>query len=103
MAHDDDLKVSAWKQAVRHQFGRGSEFLLELEEEVAWTDRVVYDGHTVKRKGSKWLLVIRSHDKKGNRNVAFYERDQVIDCFRELYRDLCVKSTIPWKPDKFSS
>lgn len=55
--------------------------MLASPEALAWHTGAVYRGHSLKRKGSGWLLVVRV-TLEGRRVVAFMSGETIGDVFR---------------------
>ncbi|MCK5566181.1 MAG: hypothetical protein KAJ07_13135, partial [Planctomycetes bacterium] len=62
---------------------RAGAYILCIEEALGWYERVIYQGHTLKKKEDGWLLVVKA--RKGDRAVvAFFEGGDPEECIRGL-------------------
>lgn len=75
-------------------------WILELEKELAYCEKVVYQGHTIRRQEKGWLLVLRAK-KAGRPVVAFIGGRDVATCF-ELARTFTLHGGLKWLPDRFA-
>jgi len=83
-----------------HEWAAFGIFIAELEKEIGWATGYRYTGHTIKKKGDSWLLVVRVDSPTG-KLVTFVDTRSPIDCFRLLYSQL-YKTSIKWRKDMYS-
>ncbi len=74
-------------------------YLLSFPETFAWYTHDCYDGHTLKRKGNGWFLVVRATIER-HRMVCFTQGDTIGRVFRQFAIALTCDQ-ITWHPDQY--
>lgn len=75
-------------------------WIASLAEILAWYERAVYKGHTLKKTKDGWFLVVRA-DIKGQAMVAYLPGRDPESCFWLLAYDI-KHAQVRWKPDKYA-
>lgn len=75
-------------------------YLLCIPETFAWYTEWNYEGHTLKRKGNGWLLVVRGRTN-GGRRVCFYQGNSIGRVFRQFAHAIA-NDMVEWHPDQYS-
>lgn len=79
---------------------RIADWVLSLNEVLAWYTGVVYQGHTLKPTADGWMLVVRGK-KKDEPLVAFVYGSSPHDCFLALAGKVGA-NMVAWKADRFA-
>lgn len=94
------------EQALKHTVYQGQVrynalglFICNLPERIGYHLGAVYTGHTIKKKGDRWLLIVRA-TVNGNKKVAFFESDSILLVWRNFYSYAMIKD-LKWKDDKY--
>lgn len=75
-------------------------WISSLSEVLAWHEKVVYTGHTLKKTTDGWFLVVRAiHQDKPV--VSYFPGRDAESCFWLLAYDV-KHSQVRWKPDKYA-
>ena len=77
-----------------------SDFLTNIQAELAWYSKATFTGMTIKDQEPGWLLVLRAR-VNGRPKVAFYGDSTLLGVYRKLYA-FTVKWEHDWKDDKYS-
>lgn len=83
------------------EFGACTEFVLGMEEELAFFEGVVLTGYSLTKKAHTWLLIVRVKDR-GKAMVGFFEAEEQVDCFRLLWVKIHKRTALKWQVDKFA-
>lgn len=73
---------------------------LTCEEALPWHTGYAYMGHTLRKKGKVWLLVVLAA-RDGIRVVSFWEGDSPTQC-AQAFAFTAVYGDIDWKRDAYS-
>ncbi len=74
-------------------------YMLAVPETLAWYTGGVYEGHSLKRKGSEWLLVVRMA-LDGAPKVSFTRGGTIGQVFREFAVGIAF-DLVDWYPDQY--
>lgn len=83
-------------KGLAEQVGR---YLLCLPETFAWYTWDTYEGHSLKRKGNGWFLVVRCR-QKGVPMVCFNQGDTIGRVF-QMFAIGIANDVITWHPDRY--
>lgn len=83
------------------EFGACSEFVLCMKEELGYWEGVVLTGWSITYKEHTVLLIVRASKNK-TAVCCFIECEELVDCFRVLWRWMHSKNSIKWTPDRFA-
>mgnify|MGYP000364117338 CR=1 FL=1 len=90
-----DMKVRGYSEWAA--FGL---FFASLGEEIGWAYNMTYTGVKLLKRPSTWLLMVTAVSTQGPR-VAFYEAQDVVQCFQVLYAALRARK-VNWRVDKYA-
>jgi len=79
---------------------RAGTWLLILPETLGWYEKVVYQGHTMKKREEDWLLIIRA-TKGGHAIVSFFSGPSPTECVRSA-AVAARRKEMRWKSDRFA-
>lgn len=75
------------------------QYLLCIPETFAWYTHNSYEGHSLKRKGNGWFLVVRARID-GHPMVCFHQANTIGRVFR-MFAIGIVNDLIDWHPDRY--
>lgn len=79
---------------------RVGQYLLCIPETFAWYTHQNYEGHSLKRKGNGWFLVVHCRDN-GNRMVCFYQGDTIGRVFQQ-FAIAIASDLVTWHQDQYA-
>lgn len=78
---------------------KAGQYMLAVPESLAWFTGGVYDGHSLSRRGDKWLLVVRARLKR-HPMVSFTEATTVGKVFQQFAIGIAY-DIVDWRADQY--
>lgn len=88
-----------WDNEDRQILHRLDLWIATLPTVLAWRERVLFRGMTLKPKGEEWLLIVRAR-RRQSPVVAFFDGREPIDCFMHMATFIRTCG-IQWQVDRF--
>lgn len=82
-------------------FGRWSEWVLCIDEVLAWYEGVILRGYTLNKRENDWLLVVRADHPKKGRVVCFFTGMNPGDVWKHVAYLLANEPGVQWRPDRY--